>query len=84
MLLSASSESQLTGLLLCLDAALLVLGAPSSAVPLSVLPPALQLTRLSNTSSLPVTGYARPASPPHGAASTPTGPTQTGSMVLGL
>ena len=41
VLLSASSESQLTGVLLCLEAALLVLGAPSSAVPSSAVPAAL-------------------------------------------
>ena len=44
VLLSASSESQLAGLLLCLEAALLVLGAPSSAVPLFAVPPALHDT----------------------------------------
>ena len=66
VLLSASSESQLTGLLLCLDAALLVLGAPSSAVPLPALPPALPPAAFSNSHSLLVTGSARPASPQPG------------------
>ena len=57
VLLSASSESQLAGLLLCLEAALLVLGAPSSAVPLSAVPPALHDNCLTTSRAYRTTGY---------------------------